>query len=355
MEQKINVGIIFGGKSGEHEVSLQSSYNVIKSIDKNKFVLTLIGISREGRWSIYGGDVEKIKDDTWFEDEANKWDFSFWKDEDFSCVDIFFPVLHGTFGEDGTIQGLFEILGKPYVGCGVLASSAAMDKCTAKILFQDAGIPVANGLTLRKREIVESTEKAVAGVESEFNYPVFVKPANMGSSVGISKAHNREELKAALIEAVKFDTKILVEEFVDAYEVEIAVLGNEAPETSCPGMIVPCHEFYDYDAKYLTGDDSKILIPAPISEETTQKVKEYAKKAFRALECSGLSRIDFFVRKDNNEVIINEVNTLPGFTNISMFSKLWGECGVEYSSLITDLIDLGFEHYNTRKELQFKK
>ncbi len=355
MGQKINVGIIFGGKSGEHEVSLQSSYNVIKSIDKDKFDLTLIGISKEGRWSIYSGDIEKIKTGAWVDDSANKWDFSFWQDEDFVSVDIFFPVLHGTFGEDGTIQGLFELLGKPYVGCGVLASSAAMDKCTSKILFQSVGIPVAKGLSLRKRDIVENAQNVIAEVESEFEYPVFVKPANMGSSVGISKAHNKEELKAALIEAVKFDTKVLVEEFVDAHEVEIAVLGNEFPETSCPGMIVPCHEFYDYDAKYLTGDDSKILIPAPVSKETEQTIKDYAKKAFRVLECSGLSRIDFFVKKDNNEVIINEVNTLPGFTNISMYSKLWGKCGVEYTSLITKLIDLGFEHYNTRKELKFNK
>lgn len=353
--RKINVGIIFGGKSGEHEVSLQSSYNVIKSIDRNKFDVTLIGISREGRWSIYSGDAEKIKNDIWFEDKANKWDFSFWKDEDFSSVDILFPVLHGTFGEDGTIQGLFEILAKPYVGCGVLSSSVAMDKCTAKVLFRNAGIPVAKGVSLSKKEISDNIQKIIDSIEGEFEYPLFVKPANMGSSVGISKAHDREELIEALSEAVRFDTKILVEEFVEAYEVEIAVLGNDDPETSCPGMIVPCHEFYDYDAKYLTGDDSKILIPAPISEEATQTISNYAKKAFKAVGGSGLSRIDFFVRKDNNEVVINEVNTLPGFTNISMYSKLWEACGVEYSSLITKLIDLGFERYNTRKELQFKK
>lgn len=356
MENKINVGIIFGGKSGEHDVSLMSAYNVITSIDRTKFDVTLIGIDREGVWSIFTGDANQIKDDTWEEDEIhNKRNFSFTEDEAFTSTDILFPVLHGTFGEDGTIQGLFEMLDKAYVGCGVLASSAAMDKDIAKRLFESVGIPVAKGITLFKGSIISDIENAVAEVEEKFVYPVFVKPANMGSSVGINKAHNKQELMFALNDAAKYDTKILVEEFVDAYEIEIASLGNDDVKMSCPGMIVPCNEFYDYEAKYLTGDSSKIIIPAPIDEEKTKSIKEYATKAFNVLGCSGLSRIDFFLTKDDGKIMLNEINTLPGFTNISMYSKLWAASGIEYKDLITELINLGFERYNTRKELKFKK
>lgn len=356
MGNKINVGIIFGGKSGEHDVSLQSAYNVITSIDRDKYDVTLLGIDRNGIWSIYTGDVESIKNDTWENEEAtNKRNFSFTEDPDFVAIDILFPVLHGTFGEDGTIQGLFEMLGKPYVGCGVLASSAAMDKDVAKRLLESVGIPVAKGVTLFKNDIKNNTATVVCSVEEKFEYPVFVKPANMGSSVGINKAHNKDELIFALEDAAKYDTKILVEEFVDAYEIEIAALGNDDVKISCPGMIVPCNEFYDYEAKYLTGDSSKIIIPAPIDEDKVEAVKDYATKAFKVLGCSGLSRIDFFLTKNTNEFKLNEINTLPGFTNISMYSKLWAACGVEYKDLISELIDLGFERYNTRKELKFIK
>lgn len=351
-----NVGIIFGGKSGEHEVSLQSAYNVMTSIDREKYEVTLIGITREGRWSIFSGDPEDVKNDTWEEkSELNNWDFSFTSDEAFTKVDILFPVLHGTFGEDGTIQGLFEMLDKPYVGCGVLASSAAMDKDVAKRLFVSAGIPVADGITLTRNEIGSDPEASADAVEAKFDYPVFVKPANMGSSVGISKAHDRGELIEALKEAALYDIKILVEEFINAKEIEIAVLGNWDIEVSCPGMIVPCHEFYDYEAKYLTGDDSVIVIPAPIEEEKAAQIKEYAKKAFAVIGGTGLSRIDFFISKDDGSIRLNEINTLPGFTNISMYSKLWAACGVEYKDLIDRLITLGFERYNTRKELRFTK
>lgn len=351
----INVGVIFGGKSGEHEVSLQSAYNVITAIEKSKYDVTLIGITREGRWSIYSGDVEKIREDSWEEDPANSWDFSFTSDEAFGKIDILFPVLHGTFGEDGTIQGLFEMLDKPYVGCGVLASSAAMDKDTAKRLFASVGIPVADWVIFSRSEILSDADRCANVAEEDFGYPVFVKPANMGSSVGISKAHDRKELIEALREAAIYDIKILVEKAINAHEVEIAVLGNTDIEVSCPGIIVPCHEFYDYEAKYLTGDDSKIIIPAPIPEETAELIREYAKKAFAVINGTGLSRIDFLLSKDTGNVYLNEINTLPGFTNISMYSKLWAECGVKYADLIERLINLGFERYNMRRELRYIK
>ncbi|MCR4894929.1 MAG: D-alanine--D-alanine ligase [Eubacteriales bacterium] len=351
----INVGVIFGGKSGEHEVSLQSAYNVITAIERSKYDVTLIGITREGRWSIYSGDVENIKNDTWEEDPANNWDFSFTSDEAFLRTDILFPVLHGTFGEDGTIQGLFEMLDKPYVGCGVLASSAAMDKDTAKRLFASVDIPVTDWVIFTRNEILDDTDRCAGISEEHFGYPVFVKPANMGSSVGISKAHDRRELLEALKEAALYDIKILVEKAVNAHEVEIAVIGNMDIDVSCPGMIVPCHEFYDYEAKYLTGDDSKIIIPAPIPDETAELIKDYAKKAFAVVCGTGLSRIDFLVSKDTGNIYLNEINTLPGFTNISMYSKLWAACGVSYPDLIERLIALGFERYNMRRELRYIK
>ncbi|MBR5996292.1 MAG: D-alanine--D-alanine ligase [Eubacteriaceae bacterium] len=355
MEKKMNVGIMFGGRSGEHEVSLSSSYNVINAIDRNKFDLTLIGITREGRWSIYTGDVEKIKEDTWEQDPNNRWDFSLFSDNDFNACDIFFPVMHGTFSEDGTLQGLFEMLDKPYVGCGVLASSAAMDKCVFKVIMQSEHIPVAKGLTLYKSAILKDIEAQCDEAEKEFDYPIFVKPANMGSSVGISKAHDRDELKEALMEAIKYDTKLLLEEFIDGREIEIAALGNEDVQISYPGWIKPCHEFYDYEAKYLSGDDSEVVIPAPIPEEKVKEIQEYAKKAYIAIGGSGLSRIDFFLTNSDNRVILNEINTMPGFTNISMYPKLWDYCGVNYPDLIEKLIGLGLDRYKVRKELLFKK
>lgn len=356
MTEKINIGVIFGGKSGEHDVSLVSASNVINAIDKSKFDVSLIGIDREGVWKIYKGDVKNIALDKWEEDTSNIRDtFSLFDDEEINRIDIFFPVLHGTFGEDGTIQGLFEMLAKPYVGCGVLASSAAMDKHIAKLLFEAAGIPVAKSIVFTKKEIQNDADKCVHEAEAIFSYPVFVKPANMGSSVGISKSADTAELKKALYEASNYDEKILLEEFIDGYEVEVAVLGNENAQSSCPGMIRPCNDFYDYEAKYQSGDESKTEIPAPIPEQTSLQLREYAVKAYEVLGCSGLSRVDFFVKKTSGEIVLNEVNTMPGFTNISMYPKLWEQCGIAYADLIERLIDFGFERYNNRKELAFKK
>ncbi len=355
MQDKINVGIVFGGRSGEHEVSLNSAYNVIESIDQNKYIVTMIGITKAGQWRIYKGDPLNLKNNTWQDDLSNvKTDFSLFNDDEMKTIDIFFPVLHGTFGEDGTIQGLFEMLNKPYVGCGVLASSVAMDKDIAKIIFKSEDIPVAGGILLYKSEILQDIHNAIDKIETLYRYPVFIKPANMGSSVGISKAHNQKELQVALKEAVKYDTKILVEEFIQGKEIEVAVLGNENPETSCTGHVVPCHEFYDYEAKYLTGDDSEIIIPAPIEQTLSETIKTYAKKAFKAINGSGLARVDFFVQDETDKIYLNEINTMPGFTNISMYSKLWEASGIRYVDLIDKLIELGFERYDTRQKLIYE-
>lgn len=355
MQKKINIGVLFGGKSGEHDVSLSSSYNVIKAINKDKYDITMIGITLEGEWLLYEGDVERIKDGSWEQDIKHlKSDFSVFHDEIFDKIDIFFPVLHGTFGEDGTIQGFFEILGKPYVGCGVMASSVAMDKVVAKILFRNEGIPVVDDIVLYSSEL-KNIAHCIQNILSEFSFPVFVKPANLGSSVGISKAHDSEELKTALNEAAKFDNKIIIERFIKGKEIELAVLGNETAQASCAGYIIPCNEFYDYEAKYLSGDDSEIIIPAPLPSEISDQLKFYAIKAFKAISGSGLSRVDFFVEEGSNNIYINEINTMPGFTNISMYSKLWNACGISYPDLIEKLIALGFERYDNRKNLLFKK
>ena len=355
MQEKINVGIVFGGKSGEHEVSLNSAYNVIESIDQNKYSITMIGITKNGQWKIYTGEPKKIKENTWQQDDHYiKDNFSLFNDEEINVIDIFFPVLHGTFGEDGTIQGLFEMLDKPYVGCGVLASATAMDKDITKVILANEHIPVTGSVVFSKSEIIQDIDNAIGEIESLFRYPVFIKPANMGSSVGISKAHSKQELIIALTEAIKYDTKILVEEFIQGKEIEVAVLGNEDPEISCTGYVMPCHEFYDYEAKYLSGDDSEIIIPAPIESTLSDNIRLYAKKAFKAINGSGLARVDFFVQDETNKIYLNEINTMPGFTNISMYAKLWEASGIRYSDLIDRLITLGFERYDTRQELIYE-
>ncbi len=355
MDKKINVGIVFGGKSGEHEVSLNSAYNVMKAIDSDKFDVTPVGITKDGKWVVYDGDIECIKDGTWVDyvkmPSAN---LEVVANGSLDNIDVFFPVLHGTFGEDGTIQGLFDIMDVPYVGCGVLASSVAMDKVATKEICKASGVNTGEYAMLRKTEILADTDKCVNLIELCFEYPVFVKPANMGSSVGISKAVNRQTLKEALMEAIKYDTKLIIEAFVAGREVEVAVLGNEDANASVVGEVIPCNDFYDYEAKYLSGDSSIIVIPADISEELSERVRRLAVKAYNAIGASGLARVDFFI-EDGGNVLLNEINTLPGFTNISMYPKLWQATGIEYRDLITKLIGLAYERYNARKELIYSK
>ena len=342
------IGVVFGGKSGEHDVSLMSASNVIDVMDKSKYDVVKIGISRTGEWMMYNGDTKRIAADTWQQDEKNLIKgFSIFDHPIIKNVDVFFPILHGPNGEDGTVQGLFKLLGKPFVGCGVLASSVGMDKVYSKILFEHAGIPIGDYTSLQRGDWKTSEEDSIVEIEKKLQYPFFVKPANMGSSVGISKVHNRQEAIEGIKEAFKYDSKLILEKAINCREVECAVLGNESPIASILGEIVPSQEFYDYKAKYIDGDKSALVIPANLDESTTQQIREYAVKAFKCVNGRGLSRVDFFVDKDTGDVLINEINTLPGFTNISMYPKLWEATGISYVELIERIISLAIDEFNS--------
>lgn len=341
---KVKVGIIFGGKSKEHDVSLMSASNVIEAMDKEKYALTTIGIDKSGNWYIYNGSKEKIKDGTWVSDDENLIkDFSMFHDDIINDIDVFFPVLHGPNGEDGTVQGLLELMGKPYVGCGVLASSVGMDKVVCKKIFKDAGLPQGEFMSVKQSFWVKDPNGIIDEVQSKIGYPCFVKPANMGSSVGISKAHDKKELVDGIKDAFEFDKKIIIEANINCREIECAVLGNDEPETSVLGEIVPSKEFYDYQSKYFDDGKSVLIIPADLPKEISEKIRNYAIEAYMAIDGSGLSRVDFFVEKDSDEIFINEINTMPGFTNISMYPKLWENTGISYHDLIVKLIDLALE------------
>ena len=352
--QKKRIAVIFGGKSSEHEVSRVSASYVISKIPQDRYEVFTIGITKEGKWLLYSGSTSAIADGSWEKDNNNVRAFIapapsvsglvVLRPEGAEIVklDVIFPVLHGKNGEDGTIQGLFEMSGIPYVGCGVLASAACMDKAVTNILLEKFGIPQAAYTWFYAYEYQKDPETVIGRVEKALpQYPVFVKPANAGSSVGVSKAHNKEELIKAIEVAVKEDSKIVVEECIVGYEVECAVLGNHEPFASVPGQIAPAAEFYDYDAKY-NNAASELFIPAKISKELMEKVRQTAIKAYRLIGCSGLSRVDFFVTEDGR-VLLNEINTLPGFTSISMYPKLMAACGIEGENLIEKLIQAAFE------------
>ena len=360
MNNKLNVAVVFGGKSGEHEVSLMSATNVIKAMDKEKYNIFMIGITKQGKWMAYNGEADWIADGSW-EKEAAGMDrdatinllFSdLFNGKSDNRIDAVFPVLHGPNGEDGTIQGLFEMLDVPYVGCGVLASALGMDKAFSKQLFQIAGLPVGSYEVIMKKDILENESSVIERIEAKFNYPVFVKPANMGSSVGISKAHDRMELLEGLREASKYDRKILVEEYINCRELECSVLGNNEPIVSGVGEIIPSHEFYDYEAKYFDDGKSVLIIPAKLDEKKAEELYSIARKAYIALDCSGMARVDFFMEKGTDKIYINEINTIPGFTKISMYPKLWEAAGIGYSELIDRLIELSIDIYNQKRNVQ---
>ena len=333
--------ILFGGKSGEYEVSEMSAASVLSNIDTDKYNIIKIGITKDGRWFKTDASPEQIKSGEW--DSMPKQSAFLSPDTShhgifvegkLQNVDVIFPVMHGDYCEDGCIQGLFELSGIPYVGPGVLASAAGMDKSATKLVAAASGVPQAKWYITSPAASEEEIEK----IESEFSYPIFVKPCNAGSSLGISKAGNRAELEKAIAEAAKFDSKILCEEYIDGYEVECAVLGNEDTRASVVGQITPSNEFYDYSAKYID-NASGLTIPANIPEETAEKIREYAVTVFKALGCRGMSRADFFVLRGSGEIKFNEINTLPGFTSISMYPKLWEKSGIPYSELIDKLIE----------------
>jgi D-alanine-D-alanine ligase len=378
MGKKLRVGILFGGRSGEHEVSLLSAASILKAIDRDKFDVTPIGITKEGRWLASAGAKGLLEGDpgavarrlragdpdttpsakllhegipTLLAPEPRSSAHLVHKqgpDSQSHPLDVVFPVLHGTFGEDGTIQGLFELAGIAYVGSGVLGSAAGMDKDVMKRLFSEAALPIVKHVTLLRSDWESAPRKSITRIESALKYPVFVKPANLGSSVGISKAHDRNELGPALTLACKFDRKIVIERGVGgkkarAREFEVAVLGNDDPKASVVGEIIPGKEFYDYEAKYLS-EGSVPVIPAKLSRAQSKQIREMAVAAFKACDLSGLARVDFLMEPDGKRrIYINEVNTLPGFTSISMYPKLWKATGLSYKDLITRLIELALE------------
>lgn len=394
--EKLRVGILFGGRSGEHEVSLLSAASVLNAIDKDKYEVVSIGITKDGRWltaehaenllqgklvleprNLRAGDPETTEAAAVlargesvvvppepvhrqsglvpFQSDAA---LTRRASDRAINVDVIFPVLHGTFGEDGTIQGLLELADIPYVGAGVLGSAAGMDKDIMKSLFIAAGIPIVKHVTIL-RSAWEKEPKRIEKQVAKLKYPVFVKPANLGSSVGISKAHNRKELGPAIEEAAKFDRKIVIEQGVGgnkekAREIECSVLGNDEPVASVPGEIVPVKEFYDYDAKYLA-EGSELIIPAKLTKAQTKKVQELAVRAFQAVDCTGLARVDFLMDPKTKKIYLNEINTMPGFTAISMYPKLWAASGLAYADLIDRLIQLGIERHEDKKKNQYSR
>ena len=355
----IRLGIIFGGRSGEHEISLMSAASVIKAIDREKFMPVYIGITKEGNWLLYDGPADRIEDGSWqaiaeaaLSQDPEKYSLTVLGSGGKSLrdrIDFALPILHGPNGEDGTIQGLFEMADIPYGGCGVLGSAAAMDKALAKEVFSRQNLPICRHLNIYREEALEDMDRTVARIEKYLPYPIFVKPANMGSSVGISKAKNSDELKAAILEACRYDRRLVLEEGLSCREIETGVLGNQNPAAAAVGEILPSEEFYSYRAKYFDGGQSKMCIPADIPDEIAEEIRAIAVEAYRLLDCSGYARVDFFLERGTNKIYLNEINTIPGFTKYSMFPLLWAEAGVPYPELIERIIELGFERYRQRR------
>jgi D-alanine-D-alanine ligase len=362
MSEKIKVGILFGGRSAEHEVSLQSARNVIQAIDRKKYEILLIGIDKDGRWFLLDNDNYLINEDDPANIKLNKPQKKVtllpWSEDNHLIsidskglgkhVDVIFPVLHGTYGEDGTIQGLLKLANIPFVGAGVLGSSVGMDKDVMKRLFLEAGIPTPRFITVKR------------GFESEIDFdkvvetlglPLFIKPANLGSSVGVNKAKDKGEFMNGLNDAFKYDNKILLEEYIVGREIECSVLGNERPMVSLPGEIIAQHEFYSYKAKYLDEKGAILKAPAELPEESMLEIQKLAVSAFKVLCCEGMARVDFFLKGDD-ELFVNELNTIPGFTEISMYPKLWKATGVTYTELIDRLLQLAMERFEREKKLE---
>ncbi len=363
---KIRVGVIFGGRSGEHEVSLVSARSVMDAMDKEKYEVVPIGITKEGCWiasgdpmkALMAGDVSASQPVALLGDPSRR---GLMRLEDTERViqatrlaelNVVFPVLHGPYGEDGTVQGLLELAGIPYVGAGVMASAVGMDKAIFKDVMKAHGLPVADYLVLKRKEWDADPEGVMDRIEERLGYPAFTKPANLGSSVGVSKCHDRAGLAAGLAEAARYDRKLLVEAAVPAArEIEVSVLGNDDPIASVPGEIIPSREFYSYEAKYIdTGEDaSRLLIPAPISPELTERVRDLAVRAYKAIDCAGMARADFLLSGTTGELYVGELNTIPGFTAISMYPKLWEASGISYPELIDRLIELAIERYQDKE------
>jgi D-alanine-D-alanine ligase len=362
MSQRIRVGIIFGGRSGEHEVSLRSARSILEALDPQRYEPVLVGIDHDGQWHLQEAARAMLP----AADGALHLDAHTSALAISPCcstalvqpgssgpgglpIDVFFPVLHGTYGEDGTIQGLLEMADVAYAGSGVLGSAVGMDKDVAKRLLRDAGIPVVDWLVAKSWQREALSDKLVA---ERIGYPCFVKPANLGSSVGVHKVKSPDELHPALDDAFQYDTRLLIEKAVDAREIECAVLGNEFPEASIPGEIIPHAEFYSYEAKYIDSDGAALAIPANLTSEQRDRVRKLAVETFQALELDGMARVDFFLDRTTGELFVNEVNTIPGFTSISMYPKLWEASGLGFAQLVARLLELGIERHKRRRALR---
>lgn len=362
--KKIKVGLIFGGKSGEHEVSFCSASSIIKAIDKDKYTVVPIGITKEGRWispqdselALQSGRIEGKSTVTLLNnpsgtalvriDNNQKLD----KSSTLEKLDVIFPVLHGPYGEDGTVQGLLELADIPYVGAGVAASAISMDKDLMKTIFKQKNLPILKWLTIKRKEWQKDKGKILSIIQNDFEYPLFVKPTNLGSSVGITKAQKKEELDKAIDLASSYDRKILIEEGLEEVrEIECSVLGNDEPQASVVGEVKPTGEFYDYDSKYID-KETQLIIPADLPDGVSQKVQEIALRAFMAVDAAGMARVDFFVSKKENKIYLSEINTIPGFTSTSMYPRLWEASGVSYPDLIDQLIQLALERYQDKNQ-----
>ncbi len=340
-DKKLHVAVLFGGRSGEHDVSLMSARSVLSVLDPAKYEVTQIGITHEGKW-LTGEDVlGKFENDT--PNDLAHFVLSPDPSDSSSAVDVFFPVLHGTFGEDGTLQGLFELADVAYVGAGVVGSSVGMDKGVFKDVMIANKIPVVNMMVVLRAEIENDMLSVIAQAEKLGEYPLFTKPANLGSSVGVTKCSNRSDLQEGLMEAASFDRRVLIQKGVkNVREIEVSVLGNDDPVASVCGEVLPSREFYSYESKYIDGT-SGLIIPAPLPDEISECIREYAVRAYKAIDCAGMARVDFFVEKDTNKVYLNELNSIPGFTKISMYPKLWESSGLSYPKLVDRLIELAME------------
>jgi D-alanine-D-alanine ligase len=370
MADKIRIGVLFGGQSGEHEVSLVSASAVMDALDRTKYDIVPIGITKQGRW-IAGDNAlpalvaladpkllpggprtqnQELRTESLVTHESAVEASGLTEGSRSSVlgsIDVVFPVLHGPMGEDGTVQGLLELASVPYVGCGVLASAVGLDKAMMKAAFSAAGLPQVPWLLIRRAEWRADSAYQIERIEAQLHYPVFVKPANMGSSVGITRATDRSMLAQGLDEAARYDRRIVVEQGIDAREIEVSILGNDEPQASVTGEIVPSNEWYDYQAKYL-GGESKILIPAPIPDALAEQVRQMAIAAFKAIDGAGLARVDFLLDRGSAALYLNEANTMPGFTPVSMYAKMWAASGLSYGALLDRLIELAIERHTKR-------
>ncbi len=372
MNKKLRIAILFGGRSGEHEVSLMSARSVLSALNPEKYEITQVGITKDGVWvagenvleTLSKGltDFENLKQVVIIPDQFHNsiWEINEKDSSKFLSpivnVDVIFPVLHGTFGEDGTLQGLLELADLAYVGAGVTGSSVGMDKGIFKDVMRANGISTVGSIVVLRSEVEANIEAVVNQAETVGPYPLFVKPVNLGSSVGISKCNNHADLGEGLLEAIAYDRRVLVERGVNAREIEVSVLGNDAPTASVPGEVLPSREFYSYESKYVDGTSS-LIIPAPLPSEISEKIRQMAVNAYKAVDCAGMARVDFFIDKTTSEIFINEINTIPGFTSISMYPKLWEASGLPYPKLVDRLIELALERKadRDRTERNFRR